>query len=595
MVPTIEQIEKYIQKFNYIKFLQSGISHLNKSEKEKWGIKEEDQDALTEIALEFWKDPSKDPETLIEKHQIDRKVPFERIIQAYPTKEYVKFLKDFWNSEISIIEISKKYNLKYDIIIRIGLPLSFKVEGFECNKCLNSNGIYIKNQIEDIKKHRYTLLCQNCGEEITFLNKIINPGERLSLIDDSKGMTEEEKIRRIIVFETMENKILKQKRCPKCERGNLKITADEDLKNYKVVCDKCKNLWNNVTEFQDEYHKWEKMTFVKEKVREGERKIPEKIQKNEITDFLFKKQKLLNKEECLETLRNYTRNRLELYKYWELILEKIKVSTRAEMLVLQQIIRFCEEKGQKVIFGHKVGSYAFDLEFIRYQATQSIVHELAEATNLTNIRSPLKRLMTKGIIVFCEMGNFTDVHPMLIKNKHKLEEYLSPQNIEEDIAELVKKRGGYKCTICKGKDAQLKIAYLTKEKNPNHLDTMVPVCVGCYEDVTENESLIDGCLAIFTEEYLLKTWKMVTAHIPGWKNDNENYTNYCMLCYMYGEKKAALGFIKTWESMKKGVTFNNARMFFGYVRTTINNIPDNYTLPNELKNKYRLSDYLEPM
>jgi hypothetical protein len=91
------------------------------------------------------------------------------------------------------------------------------------------------------------------------------------------------------------------------------------------------------------------------------------------------------------------------------------------------------------------------------------------------IRKILRDLMKKNLVACGEETNFIDIPMSLIENIDKIRRLLTSQSIRNDIKYVVFKRDNYTCFHCGENGRPLKIAYLTAEKNENHLDKLVPV------------------------------------------------------------------------------------------------------------------------
>lgn len=113
----------------------------------------------------------------------------------------------------------------------------------------------------------------------------------------------------------------------------------------------------------------------------------------------------------------------------------------------------------------------------------------------------------------------------------------------------------------------------------------------CYEDITQNEILIDGSLIFnhFDDENNQQesdTWIFLTNYLPEVKADEDSYTTNIELEDIYGVEQLIKCYAETFFRLTvKGDGIKHMKGFFGYVKAIFTNNKE-IKLSEEVKKYY---------
>lgn len=390
---------------------------------------------------------------------------------------------------------------------------------------------------------------------------------------------------------------LSNKICPKCKNGRPNIFDDEKLKHkYYIMCSYCSFKWECINEFISDDKQLRNLSHIKNEIIKTERikiknNIGSALHKN-LNKIISKGSSLIIKKGNRYTIEVAAENRFFLNNSDALIIGKVKLCGRAELLLLSKIAILCEEKGKEVSWSIPLKKENLTVRLIRYRTEKCVISELSELC-LLNIRAVLKSLINKGLVTCCEKSNFIDIHPAVIKNKDLIIKLLEYQDIPDEQKYKVFSHYKFKCVHCGEDKRSLNIAYISKDKSDPQ--SMIPICTFCYDSVTEDEILIDGTVTIFETKDSLVSWQFIVFFFPKIDNDVQAYQFNYILSLKYNEHDLIKAIAITLDKVSKGTKLfkigSGATFFYKYVEKILEN--QDIKISNEIRSKYNLDYWLK--
>lgn len=486
------------------------------------------EDNFKNFAEEFWSNPAISTQ-LKKKHNIPNNISYSNIIKAYPTHYYIDFLKQVWNADHPINDLISTYCLPYKMINNLLIPIIYENKNCFCPNCLDSNKFFVT--WDDVRYNNLYMHCTNCESQV---KKFISSQEAESemSIRLEKGQVFKEQIS--IVTST-----LIDIKCPRCQENSFEVVEFKRTYKYAINCKKCNKSWDSIENLNSEYDKWKKRAAMMIAIRNKELELIEKALKNKKPmELLFPKEDIIRENEffnSIDSIFNIIYESPELY--WASIFKQIKSSSRSEKMILVKLIELSKVNSKVTVLQNK--PLKLEMKFMRYSFEEPLVAFLFEETHILHIRKVIRNLMSKNIIACCEETNLLYIHPIIIDNIEKISSLLKPQNgISLDIKYLILKKENYTCYNCGETCRPLKVAYLSTDKNLNNLDKMVVVCDFCYDDVTENEVIIDGtqtyseCEDNFSD---FTSWNFIVNNLPEIRGNDGVYKFHIHLLENYSE------------------------------------------------------------
>ncbi|MBS5317661.1 MAG: hypothetical protein KHY44_14890 [Clostridiales bacterium] len=563
----MDRIKKYIEEYDFEAYLD-GLEKILVEEK------------YQEFTLDFWDNPSLDMTKLKSKHTIKNTVSISDILMQNPTQKYYSLLNDVWKERLNTSKLIEKYLMSVNRIEQIIFPLIYDKEECFCPRCLEN-----KFKIEyKVRNNMYSVKCIKCGYK----------GEEFL----SKKQKEEIEQADILRKQNFDNKMSELKdriefiKCHKCQ-SDIQIVSNEEEFTYIVVCKKCRNCYKSVEEAEVLYKEWKQRAAIMINIKEKEKELLQKsLELKDETQVKLKFENIITRDESIDAILGLAKLEEEVDDICRELIGRYVISSRLDRAILLEI---CKEglKGNFVTTTWRNGErYLTELVVIKYE--EPLVYELMNRSKMIPIRKILRRLIAQCLVYCDEETNEIHIHPLLIENFKQLEDINKPQNINSQIAYLVFTRQKYVCYHCGCTGRPLKIAYLTMEKDINDLSSLVAICDTCYEDITEDEVLVDNIISMLAERSneLGQAWKFLIEQDKSFRGDSGAEIEHRSLYDEYDTDNLIKAYaIALYKKSKDG--FANDRAFFSYVRGVLANAKDEVNVYPIVREKYKLNQWLE--
>lgn len=564
------QIREYINNYDFNEIFSVELAEFLKKPEVIQYLNINSIDNLKEFSKLFWNNPTASIKELKKKFSIPNSISFISIIRAFQDDIYIRFLHMVWDDNVSINHLVGEFCIPYNKMIDLIHPVFYNSEVGICPYCLKSNEFLLDGEINDIKNNNYKIICLKC-------DKVLK--DRLLSLDEAEGerQAREEKKEKFIELIDNINMQMKDIKCPKCQSDELTVISDKNNLEYKIVCQNCKHVWNDIEIIIGEYEEWCKRAAIMIAIKEHEKEQIEEALKNKRSiDLILKNEDIIKDDEGKKSIFYAIEQQNDLDAYWSSLYKYIKSCSRTEKLILIKIIELCSIEDSYVLWDNKDLNNSVRLK--RFTCEKPIVSVLFEHTKMLNIRKSL-RLLIKGNVIACsEESNFIDINPVLELHRDRIQNLLKSDNISPDIKYLILKRDNYTCYNCGENGRPLKIAYLSTDKNPNDLDKLIVICDNCYDDITENEVLIDG--TVVCEQFRKSNgesihWEFLICHMPELQNDMYAYKKQKELCEEFGEENLIKALAVTiYKSNNDGLNIGNIFGFYRYTEAILRNAND---------------------
>ena len=581
VVNTKELVPVYLE--SQLQFLEiSSQTVVTSNEDIKNSLNKIPKDNLKNFVFDFWNNPTQNMNNLKEKYSISKTISYSDIIKGYPTDIYRNFLKDFYSPEISIDNLNQKYGLTLEKINSLVLDINFVVPDYPCPHCFHAEQLIKK----DITKNIISLVCHHCKKPIK---------KRLHLkfakkLEDLKNH----------IYDSFLNQINNVKQalsnlsCPGCRNNSFHVDDNFVENSIAINCKVCNGSWPHLEDLIREYEASLQRAAMMFNIRQREEELIAKALKTKRPiNLLLNQEQLITQRECNQIILNSISEQENSLDYWKLLYRNMKACNRSEKVVLKTLIGLCKECDHQLTWQDNNGNTA---PFYRFSNEEPVISVLFEKLKLLNIRSIIRKLIEKNLVVCDEEQNFIDLYEAIVKNESKFDELIKPQNISNDIKYLVIKRQNYACYHCGDDNKPLRIAYLSLDKNPSNLDGMVGICTWCYDDITNSEVIIDGTITV-TEQMVQKgdeyvSWRFVMLYMPEINTDNAHRLHIEVLNnWDEGEILKALAI--TLQYMNEGkIDIPNEKRFYTYVEGILRKSNGGVRVHSKIADTYKLDEWL---
>ena len=524
-----------------------------------------------DFVIEFWKNPSVDIIKLKSKYSIKNVVSISSILMQNPIQEYYEFLEDIWKNNIKIDELINKYLITATRMDQIKFPLIYIDEDSFCPYCLGNKF----NIINNIKQQDIKVECEKCGEAISyFIHK-----------EEVDNIIEEEKRKKELFIRTLENvynKINKIK-CHRCQ-SDLYVCINDKIMEYNIRCDRCNSQYESVEIAQEQYRLWQQRSAMMANIKNKENELLLKtLSIKDEKDIKFKLEDIITESESIDVISDLVDMQDRGENIFKQLFNNYVRLGRLDRRLLVTVCKDCKQN-ENTYTWERGKEHLINMRGITY--SEAVVYELMEKTKLLPIRAIIRRLMEKKLLYCDERSNNLQVHPVLIENLAKLESINKSQNINNQVAYLIFNKQKYICYHCGESGRPLKIGYLTIDKNINDLSSLVGICDSCYEDITEDEIIIDNifCLVDERNNELGEAWKFLIQYDSSFRNNARLYD-------MYDEDNLIRAYANTlYKQTKDG--FANEKVFFAYARAILKNSKGQVSVLQIAKEKFKLEKWL---
>lgn len=572
----------YIKSYDYSNyFLNFKEEFLNQETVKKY-LATNPEDNFIKFAEEFWTYPNNSIEILKEKYHINKQVSYLDILKAYPTKEYLKFLKMFYSLEYSRDYIIKEFAIPYNKLQKLIIPIYFDNFEMYCPKCFNNSfeGSIDKHNLTD---KNITYICKNCLASFTY-NEMLTTEE--AKVEYEK-LTQEKIIYDQKISEI--NVTLNYIKCPKCQE-QLQVIRDYDNLEYIIKCKTCNYHSDDIEKTLSHYEEWKKRVSTMIAIRAKEQElIDSALKTKKLDDIFFRKEEIIKIEHSLDSIRfAFKTCLLDKLQIWNKIFKEIQSCNRLERILLINIIDLVTEKNKKItatIGGNEVILY-------NYSPEEPLVFELIEKSKIIVTRQILKNLIRKNLIIVDEEQNYISVLPVIVENIDIIRNLMHCDDVVEPcIRYIIFEKQGFKCATCGEGGRHLNIVYLTSEKNVNDLSKMTALCDECNELYTINKIIIDGTITFEVDEmseYKNLSWRFLMKYLPEVKGDEEVYNSIVNWEKKFDTNNIIKALAITIDKIKNNKLDGTIKGFLGYTFTILRN---NFEAKNEIVISQKLHDY----
>lgn len=561
----MENIEKFIKNYNFKEYLSN-------IEKDLVGEK------YKNFVDEFWKNPSNDIVELKAKHNITNNISLKNILMQNPTQNYYNLLDDIWKNNISIDELIENYLITNQRLEQIKFSLLYKEENSFCPVCLN-NEFEI---INDFKNKKIYIKCNQCLNRVdNFIDKVKKESIISDVVEKQKMFLKE--------INRMEEE-LSEIKCHKCQ-SSLVLDCYFDTLNYKISCSKCEYLYDSIDDAKEKYELWKRQAAIMANLKSKEQELLMKtLAKKSEDEIKYKSEAIINNDEGIIAIENLIDIKNSDADIFSTLFKRYLKLNRMDRKILIYICKDLKVNSSKT-FWRKGKISVLDMVLKKYD--EPIVYVLMEETKLIPIRSILRRLIKQGLVYCNEEENELQVHPLLIENLDKLESTNKTQNINNQIAYMIFNKQNYICYHCGESGSPLKIAYITTDKNINDISSLVGICDFCYDDITEDEIIIDNIISLADEKKkeLGEAWRFLIKHDKNFINDEFSEIEHENLyCYNDSNNLIRAYAISLYKKEKDG--FSNNKLFFSYAKAILENSNGDVNVSKIVEEKYRLDSWL---
>lgn len=506
-------IGKYVKEYKFDQIFYNERVSLSERQTVKKYLQKHEEENFSNLSRDFWKNPNSSVAKLKQKYKINSSIAYSDILKAYPTEEYVRFLKMIYSAEASLEELIKKFAISSNRIEEIIIPIIIDNYSGYCPKCY-SNCFDIKLDIYDLENGGYRLECDKC-QKTSKPNELMMEDEVEKRI---RGLAEATK-----KFESQTTKIqgiLSEIKCPRCQE-ELILKLNKKRLTYSVNCSRCKYSSSDVEVTITEYKQWKQRAVMMIAIKAKEQElIEEALRTKKLEEIYFKKEDIINIQENYEAFDSACKvSSMDQLQAWGIIFSEIKKCNRLEQKLLIIILELAKEKNKKIVLGRGQDEEAVLYEYI---SSQPIVSELINKTKIVVVRQILRNLIKRKLVIVDEVAGKLYVLPVLVDNLESIESLTKLQNINGHIKYMIFEKQDFTCMTCGSKGRELKIAYLTSDRNIDKLSNLIAVCDNCFEMVTRNEILIDGTITFDIDGLdsdVSKSWKFTVKYLPEIKNN----------------------------------------------------------------------------
>lgn len=588
-------IKQFINKESFIMAIRYFSQELNARQDIINYIQKNNANNLHDFSTSFWENPSQSISKLKNKYNISNSISAYDIIRAHNCDKYLEFLSDCWNFDVSINKIVEKYLIPYNKIESLMLPIFFNLQDSYCPECLASNIYVIDSSIKDVKNDDIDFYCAKCNSKLHDIKELLSKDEcekRLSEIENIKKEFNE-------YIESIDLK-LKNIKCYKCQ-SPLKICTDDSNYTYKLECTKCGNIIENIETAESKYKDWKKRAAMMITIKAKEQELIEKkLGSKKPTDILIKSEDIIKEEESAQALGHfYEIQNKELLEAWKDVFQIVKSCNRLSKLVLLNILELCKERNFITTWVFKATNDKFDVYRLTFE-DEPVVINLYNKIGIVMLRKELRKLIEKGLIAVDEEKNYIDVMPILVDNIEIIRSLLNPQeDINDHIRYLIFERYKFTCQRCGETGRPLKLAYLTLDKNKHDINLMTCLCDNCFEDVTENEILIDGTISFEVYEEKknsIVSWEFLLENFPILKDDDKVYKDITRLANTYGEINLMKALTITIDKINNNkLVDSKVTTLLKYTSGILKNSEENIDLSETLNKKYNIQDWIKKL
>lgn len=545
-------------------------------------------DDLNKLVQEFWDNPGQNIIDLKEKYQIVNGMSVYDIVKANSCEKYIDFLLDCWDNKMPIKNIIQKYSIPYNRIENILQPLKLSLEELYCPSCFKSNEVTIDSSIKDIKKGQIKIICTNCKDEFSNLDNFLT---KIQADEQTKILqTKEQEF--FLGIDHIKSQ-LKEIRCYKCQ-NQLEVQINSEKFTYYLKCTKCRKIIDNIDEAKERYDMWEKKEAMLCEIKAEERRLIEKILgSKKRSDIIFKKEEIIRTETNEVQNFFYEIQQKEAIIGWKEIYKILKECNWLNKLVLSKILQLCRERGRRITWNYF--GISKEIEVYRYSVeNQRVVISLYNKIEIVMLRQELRKLINKKLIVVDEESNYIDTLPLLVDNLELIDNMLKPQKVDSNLRYFIFQRNDFACKRCGSTERPLRIAYVTSDKNNHDLNLMTCLCDYCFEEVTENEVLIDGTFA-FENEYFheekLVAWEFLISNFSTLKNSEKAYNEVANLSEYFEQLNIIKAFVITIDRIKDNRIEATVAALIRYSKGILNNTLDSIDITERLFNEYNLGEW----
>ncbi|MFN2363012.1 MAG: hypothetical protein ABR596_01850 [Halarsenatibacteraceae bacterium] len=538
----------------------------------------------------FWSESYPKVSDLKTQTGIYNGIAYPTIIRSFMNEKYQQFLKDFWLKNLSMEELAAKYQVNQRYIENIILGARINLEKYQdinyyC-PCTNSQFNIYRNY----ETSEFCLICRDCEDIHYTTEKLISKEYADSIIEAQQELDEDFNDHLKDAELQIENKY-----CPNCQVDSLSITdVSYNNHSYKITCNQCHHHWDYLDKFLDDHQQFQQRAAIMIKIKDKEKEfLEEKLASkdpsdtsNNLDQLILKKEQLINKDEQMKVINYLFERRKDLSGLWAELYKNIKSCNQVEAKLLQAILsEFKDREYNNSKWRVKSDETSLEISDINYSKTDvddPLILHLYKKTSFLNLRKILRGLMAKNLIVCSEEENILSVLPVLLNNQDLILKSFEPQDIANEIKFLVYSRNNFSCHNCGSNDKLLKIAYLTLDHDKNNLSSMVPVCNICYDDVTENQVLIDAT-AVFTahdhnnEDKPALSWEFLKSYIPEFVVEEHAINCHREHLENYAEEKMIKAYARTiYNLTERQDGIKNVGGFFSYSQKILEEVNEIY-------------------
>ena len=551
-----EIIKQYINEYDFLKAIDENRQKYMASGVLDKYIKENGEDHLYNFSKDFWTNPTQSVKKLKEKYKINNNIGYKDIIKNFPDEKYIDFLNYYYKNNYSLEELSDKFIIAYDKAKE--LIIEVKLEGeFYCPNCLNN--IFDINIINN----EFEFKCNKCKEISTELD--LFDREKADEILEKKKKEKEDFINKLYDIDRQ----LKNIKCPKCNNELILKYHDEKL-IYILVCESCGYSSKDFEKVKADYKVSKQKAAMMIKIREKEDERLKELLKNKLNkDIVIKNEDLIQLKDCQDAFDYIFQKNLDIDEMWRYYFSRIRKLKRLERKVLINLLFEAKKVGNLV---NPLDNKNINDVYL-YKPEEPIISELIRITNIVVVRKTLRKIISDKFIVLDEGLNGAYIPQVLIDNIDRIKKFLDVQNIDSQIRYLIFQRQNFSCYLCGETGRPLKIAYTDALKNNNDLGSMIGVCEDCYDNLTENEVLVDIEIANDINENLLdesKVWRFLLEYLPEVKESEEVYNKVVEWNKNYKEEDIIKALAVTINKMNKVQEFTIGA-FISYNTSVLNN------------------------
>lgn len=584
-------LKEFISKYDFEDSIKYCIEQLGISKPETIIFIKNNKE-IRKFAEDYWNNPEVTVSELKNAYNVPNKISYIDILRFFYNSKYEELLNDIWKSDLAIDELLTKYCLKLVNINSINVPIIYKDDKVACPSCLRWNGFKIDGKINDIKSNKLTCTCLNCN--IVIREKDLLPQEIAQhKIEETQNRKKQFKefingmklsLEKIIQGENI--------KCPKCQSNDFIIIENECDYKYSVKCVKCSTAWNDIASLQEKYSEWKQRAAMMIALKAKEQQIIDNALKTKLPEnTLFKMSNIVLEKEGTKPINfMLSRNNLTQEKMWIELYSVIKICSRVELLTLIHIAELCKEKGKMISWT----SSDMRVQMKEYTPDENSIYVLLlDKLGFLNLRSILRKLIEKNLIVISEENNYIQITPIIINNLDKVIDLTIPQSIEVEIKNLVLKRHNYTCYHCGETSKPLKIAYLNIKKTIYNINELAPLCIDCWNDTTIDEILIDGTLSDVNEERLNTkvSWNFLCHYLSEVQESDNAKDELNKLLVEYSEDEVIKALAVTINKFRKDENFNTGSMS-GFFKYAFRVLETGVKIYGSLENDFQLNEWI---